>query len=172
MNPEEVEARLRRTGRPLEPPARLRRDVLRVPTGPVGVRRLRAWRIRIAVAAAAAILLVSASTVAVQQLTSFHEVAAVTLQGATGTHAVAEVGQPTGPNRPVHLMVQHLLPGRQSYYELWSLAEQPPMMLTTFMTDSSGSCTLTFSMPASASWGDLAITPEGESSSYLLRSKR
>jgi hypothetical protein len=70
------------------------------------------------------------------------------------------------------LVVQHLQQGRQSYYELWSLAEHPPMMLTTFMTDSSGSCTLTFSMPASASWQDLAVTPQGESSSYLLRSDR
>jgi len=172
MNPEDVEARLRRTGRPLEPPARLRRAVLRVPTGPVDVRRLREWRIRIAVAAVAAILLVSGSTVAVQQLTAFHAVAAVTLQGAPGTQAIAEVGQPNGPNRPVRLVVLHLRPGRQSYYELWSLAERPPMMLTTFMTDSSGSCTLTFSMPASASWSDLAVTPEGQSTGYLLRSYR
>jgi hypothetical protein len=110
------------------------------------------------------------SAVVVQQLTSFHAVAAVTLRGAPGTQAVAELGQPNGPNRPVRLVVQHLHAGRQSYYELWSLAEQPPMMLTTFMTDTSGSCTLTFSMPASASWRDLAVTPQDQSSSYLLRS--
>jgi len=171
MNPEDVEGLLRQTGRPFEPPARLRRAVLRVPKGPVQGRRPRVWRIRIA-AAAAAVLLVTASAVVVQQLTSFHAVAAVTLRGAPGTNAVAEVGQTDGPNRPVRLVVQHLKPGAVSYYELWSLAEQPPMMLTTFMTDTTGSCTLTFSMPASASWRDLAVTPEGESSSYLLRSDR
>ncbi len=171
MNPEEVEGLLRRTGRPLEPPAGLRRAVLRVPEGLVPTRHQQRWRRRIA-AAAAAVLLVTASAVVVQQLTSFHAVAAVTLRGPSGTQAIAEVGQPSGPNRPLRLVVQHLQPGRQSYYELWSLAEQPPMMLTTFMTDSSGSCTLTFSMPASASWHDLAVTPEGESSSYLLRSDR
>jgi hypothetical protein len=121
-----------------------------------------------AIAVAAGLLVIS-SGVVVQQLTSFHAVAAVTLQGAPGMQAVAEVGQPNGPNRPVRLIVQHLRPGRQSYYELWSLAEQPPMMLTTFMTDSNGSCTLTFSMPASASWRDLAVTPEGQGSMYLLR---
>ena len=171
MNPEDVEELLRQTGRPLQPPARLRRAILRVPKGPALRRHPRAWRIRIA-AAAAAVLLVATSAAVVQQLTSFHAVAAVTLRGAPGTQAVAELGQPNGPNRPVRLVVQHLKPGAVSYYELWSLAEQPPMMLTTFMTDTTGSCTLTFSMPASASWRDLAVTPEGESSSYLLRSDR
>jgi hypothetical protein len=129
------------------------------------------WRVRIA-AAAAAVLLVATSAVVVQQLTSFHAVAAVTLRGAPGMQAVAEVGQRNGPNRPVRLVVQHLNPGAVSYYELWSLAERPPMMLTTFMTDATGSCTLTFSMPATASWRDLVVTPEGQSSSYLLRSDR
>lgn len=170
MNPDDVEELLRRTGRPLEPPARLRRAALRVPKGSVLSRHLRGWRIQIA--AAAAVLLVAASAVVVQQLTAFHAVAAVTLRGSPGTQAVAELGQPNGPNRPVRLVVQHLKPGAVSYYELWSLAEQPPMMLTTFMTDASGSCTLTFSMPASASWDDLAVTPEGQSSSYLLRSSQ
>jgi hypothetical protein len=172
MNPQDVEELLRQTGRPLEPPARLRRAVLRVPKGPVLPRHPRVWRIRIAAAAAAALLLVTGSVVVLQQLTSFHAVAAVTLRGAPGTQALAELGQPNGPNRPVRLLVQHLKPGAVSYYELWSLAEQPPMMLTTFMTDASGSCTLTFSMPASASWHDLVVTPEGESSRYLLRSDR
>lgn len=171
MNPEDVEGLLRRSGRPLEPPARLRRAVLRVPKGSVLSRQIRGWRIQIA-AAAAAVLLVATGTVVAQQLTSFHAVAAVTLRGVPGTQAVAEVGQPDGPNRPVRLVVQHLKPGAVSYYELWSLAEQPPMMLTTFMTDTTGSCTLTFSMPASASWRDLVVTPEGQSSSYLLRSDR
>jgi hypothetical protein len=170
MNPEDVEELLRRSGRPLEPPARLRRAIRRVPKGPVLRRHPRVWRIRIAAAAAAALLLVTGSVVGLQQLTSFHAVAAVTLRGAPGTQAVAELGQPNGPNRPVRLVVQHLKPGAVSYYELWSLAEQPPMMLTTFMTDTSGSCALTFSMPASASWRDLAVTPEGENSRYLLRS--
>jgi len=169
MNPDDVEELLRRTGRPLEPPVRLRRAVLQVPTGLVAARHHRVWRIRIA-AAAAAVLLVTTSAVVVQQLSSFHAVAAVTLRGAPGSQAVAEVGQPNGPNRPVRLVVQHLQAGRQSYYELWSFAEKPPMMLTTFMTDTSGSCTLTFSMPASASWRDLVVTPAGQSSSYLLRS--
>jgi hypothetical protein len=169
MNPEDVGELLRQTGRPLEPPARLRRAILRVPQGQAFGRQPPAWRIRIA-AAAAAVLLLATSAAVVQQLTSFHTVAAVTLRGAPGTQAVAELGQPNGPNRPVRLVVQHLKPGAVSYYELWSLAEQPPMMLTTFMTDTTGSCTLTFSMPASASWRDLAVTPEGESSSYLLRS--
>ena len=168
MNPEEVEELLRRTGRPSEPPARLRRAVLRIPNRANHGRQFQPWRNRI-VAAAAAAVLVSTSGVLVAQLTSFHAVAAVTLRGAPGTQAVAQLGRPDGPNRPVHLVVQHLKPGAVSYYELWSLAEQPPMMLTTFMTDASGSCTLTFSMPASASWRDLAITPERESSSYLLR---
>jgi len=171
MNPDDVEELLRQTGRPLEPPARLRRAVLRVPKGSVLSRHLRAWRMQIA-AAAAAVLLVATSAVVVQQFTSFHAVAAVTLRGAPGTQAVAELGQPNGPNRPVRLVVQHLKPGAVSYYELWSLAEQPPMMLTTFMTDTTGSCTLTFSMPASASWRDLAVTPEGQSATYLLRSDR
>ncbi len=171
MNPEDVEELLRQSGRPLEPPARLRHAILRVPKGPVLRRHPRVWRIRIA-ATAAAVLLLATSTVVVQQLTSFHAVAAVTLRGAPGTLAVAELGQPNGPNRPVRLVVQHLKPGAVSYYELWSLAEQPPMMLTTFMTDTTGSCILTFSMPASASWRDLVVTPEGESSSYLLRSDR
>jgi hypothetical protein len=170
MNADDAEELLRRTGRPLEPPARLRRAILRVPKGSVPSSKIRAWRIQIA--AAAAVLLVATGTVVAQQLTSFHAVAAVTLRGAPGTQAVAEVGQPDGPNRPVRLVVQHLKPGAISYYELWSLAEQPPMMLTTFMTDTTGSCTLTFSMPASATWRDLVITPEGQSSSYLLRSAR
>jgi anti-sigma-K factor RskA len=171
MNPDDVERLLRQTGPPLEPPTRLRRAVLQVPKGPAR-DRARVWRLRIAAAVAAAVVLLTASAVAVQQLTSFHAVAAVTLKGAPGAQAVAEVGQPDGPNRPVRLVVQHLQPGRQAYYELWSLAEKPPMMLTTFMTDASGSCTLTFSMPASASWRDLVVTPEGESSSYVLRSDR
>ncbi len=171
MNPEDVERLLRQTAPPLEPTARLRRAVLRVPKGPVLSHHLRMWRIRIA-AAAAAVVLVTASAAVVQQLTSFHAVAAVTLRGAPGTQAIAEVGQPNGPNRPVRLVVQHLQPGRESYYELWSLAEQPPMMLTTFMTDTSGSCTLTFSMPVSASWSDLVVTPQDQSSRYLLRSDR
>jgi hypothetical protein len=169
MNPEDVDGLLRQSGRPFEPPARLRRAVLRVPKGPVLSRHRGVWRIRIA-AAAAAILLVVTSAVVVEQLTSFHAVAAVTLRGAPGTQATAELGPPNGPNRPVRLVVQHLKPGAVSYYELWSLAEHPPMMLTTFMTDTSGSCTLTFSMPVSASWRDLAVTPEGESGTYLLRS--
>jgi anti-sigma-K factor RskA len=168
MKPDEIEAQLRQSGRPLEPPARLRRAVLRIPRGS---RFPRVWRIRIA-AAAAALLLLSGSVAAIQQLTAFHAVAAVSLQGAPGARAVAEVGRPDGPNRPVRLEVQHLQPGRQAYYELWSLAERPPMMLATFMTDASGSCTLTFSMPASASWSDLAVTAEGQSGSYLLRSTR
>jgi hypothetical protein len=106
----------------------------------------------------------------VNQLTSFHPVAAVTLRDGDGTQALAEVGPPNGPNRPVRLVVQHLQAGRQAYYELWSIGEQPPMMLTTFMTDTSGSCTLTFSMPASASWANLAVTAEGQTDTYLLRS--
>ena len=169
MNPEDVDGLLRQSGGSFEPPARLRRAVLRIPKGPVQGRRPWVWRTRIA-AAAAAVLLATASAGVVQQLTSFHAVAAVTLRGAPGTQAVAELGSPSGPNRPVRLVVQHLKPGAVSYYELWSLAEHPPMMLTTFMTDTSGSCTLTFSMPASASWRDLAVTPDGESSTYLLRS--
>ncbi|MEO6796853.1 MAG: hypothetical protein ABI401_14825 [Candidatus Dormibacter sp.] len=170
MNPDDVENLLRRSGRPLEPPARLRRSVLRVPRGPLPSRRT-LWRVRIA-AAAAALVLVTLGVVAVQQLTAFRPVAAVTLVGPPGTKAVAEVGPPSGPNRPVRLVVQHLQAGGQSYYELWSLAERPPMMLTSFMTDASGSCTLTFSMPASASWNDLVVTPQDQSSSYLLRSSR
>ena len=171
MNPDDVEGLLRRAGRPLEPPARLRRAVLRIPDGSATSSPGRRWRTWIG-AAAAAVLLAFGSAAVVQQLTSFHPVAAVTLRGANGTQAFAEVGPPNGPNRPVRLVVQHLQSGRQTYYELWSLGEQPRMMLTTFMTDTSGSCTLTFSMPASASWADLAVTSEGETNSYLLRSSR
>ncbi len=169
MNPEDVERLLRRVGRPLEPPDRLRRTVLGVPNGPAQSGRPRRWRTWMAVGAAALLLLLG-SAAALQQLTAFHPVSAITLRGPDGTRAVAEVGQPNGPNRPVRLVVQHLQPGRQSYYELWSLGEQPPMMLTTFMTDTSGSCTLTFSMPASASWSDLAVTAEGQTTGYLLHS--
>lgn len=169
MNSDDGEELIRRAGRPLQPPARLRRAVLRIPaqsSRPGHRARLRVW----IAGTAAAVLLVFGGAAVWQQLTSFHAVASVALWGADQTLAVAEVGQPNGPNRPVRLVVQHLQPGRQSYYELWSLSEQPPMMLTTFMTDTSGSCTVEFSMPASASWGELAVTSKGDTSSYLLRS--
>src|SRR5260370_28481637 len=142
MTRDDSEELLGQSGRRMEPPARLRRAVLRVPNGWVLSRQVRAWRIQIA-AAAAAVLLVATGAVAAQQLTAFHSVAAVTLRGAPGTQAVAELGQPEGPNRPVRLVVKHLKPGAVPYYELWSLTEQPPMMLTTFMTDTTGARTVT-----------------------------
>ena len=156
-------------GRPLKPSPYLRRAVLRIPTALAVSGHGRTWRVW-AAGAAAAVLLAFGSGAVVQQLTSFHSVATVALRGAAGTQGIAEVGQPEWPNRPVRLVVQHLQPDRQSYYELWSLSEQPPMMLTTFTTDAAGSCTLVFSMPSSASCGDLAVTTKGDSSSYLLRS--
>ncbi len=171
MNPEQVEELLRRAGRPLEPPARLRGAVLQVPAGTVLPRQPRVWRIRIA-AAAAAVLLLAGSAAVVQQLTSFHAVAAVTLQGVPGAQATAEVGAASGPNRPVRLIVEHLQPGRQGYYELWSLNERPAMMLTTFMTNTDGSCTITFSMPATMQWGNWVVTPRDQSNTYLLHSSR
>lgn len=171
MNPGDAERFMRQGGRPLHPPAHLGRAVLRIPSESAAPGHPRRWRVWIAGAAAAALLVVFGGA-AVQQLTSFHAVASIALRGADGTKAFADVGQPSGPNRPVRLVVQHLQPGHQSYYELWSLSEQPPMMLTTFMTDSTGSCNLVFSMPASASWGDLVVTPQGSSKSYLLRSSR
>lgn len=170
MNVEQVEEILRRAGRPLQPPGRLQRAVLNPAGGSTPTRR-RPWQTAVA-AAAAALLVLIGSVAVVQQLTAFHAVAAVALQGASGSKAVAEVGQANGPNRPVQLVVQHLQPGRRSYYVVWSLAEQPPMMLTTFMTDTSGSCVLTFSMPATTSWTDFAIAPEGQNGSFLLRARR
>ena len=170
MNPDDAERLLREAGRPLEPSARLRRAVLGIPAGPAVPDHRRRWRTWMAASAAALLLLFGGAAV-VNQLTSFHPVAAVTLRDGDGTQALAQIGPANGPNRPVRLVVQHLQPGPQSYYELWSLGEQPPMMLTTFMTDTSGSCTLTFSMPASASWADLAVTPEGQADTYLLRSR-
>jgi hypothetical protein len=122
------------------------------------------------VAAAAAVLLIASAAV-VNQLTTFHPVAAVTFMGAPGAQARAEVGPVNGPNRPVRLVVQHLQPGREGYYEVWSLAERPPMMLATFMTDAHGSCTFTFSIPSTVKWNDLVITPLEGSSTYLLRSE-
>ncbi len=171
MTPEQVEDLLWRAGRPLEPPERLRRAVLKVPAGPVRARRRRVWPTRIA-AAAAAVLLLGASAAVVQQLTSFHAVASVTLQGVPGAQAMAEVGPASGSNRPVRLTVQHLEPGRQGYYELWSLGERPPLMLTTFMTNTDGSCTITFSMPATMRWGNWVVTSRDQSNSYLLHSGR
>ncbi len=171
MTPEQVEELLRRAGRPLEPPGRLRRAVLQVLASPVPARRRRVWPIRIA-AAVAAVLLVGASAAVVQQLTAFHAIASVTLQGVPGAQAAAEVGPANGPNRPVRLTVQHLEPGRQGYYELWSLGDRPPMMLTTFMTNTDGSCTITFSMPATMQWGNWVVTPHNQSNTYLLHSSR
>src|SRR5260370_806467 len=96
-SPDDCEDLLRQPGRPREPPPRLRRAVLRVPKGSVLSRQVRAWRIQIA-AAAAAVLLVATGAVAAPQLTSFHSLASVTLRRASGTHALPALRQTDRPN--------------------------------------------------------------------------
>jgi len=96
----------------------------------------------------------------------FQAVTIVQLHG--GGTAEARLGVPNGPNRPVQLDVEHLNPGQEHYFELWSLREQPPMMLTAFMTDANGSCLITFSAPATIDWRDIVITPRGQATNHVL----
>ncbi len=166
MNEEQVEELLRRAGRPERPPDRLGRSVLGIPGGPTA-RRPRARYLLAGVAAvAAAVVLVTGVTLR-SQPAGFQAVSTIQLQGSRGT-AQARLGNPNGPNRPVQLVVQHLNPGEQRYFELWSLREHPPMMLTTFMTNTDGSCVITFSAPTTVDWKDIVITPRGQAADHVL----
>ena len=168
MKPEDAERLLRHAGRPARPPDRLARAVLRIPTGGASeAPRWRRWQTGLLVAAAA--LALSGGILVERQVTSFHAVAAVDLRGGAAS-ARAELGPVDGPNRPVRLVVQHLQPGGKGYYELWATDERPPMMLATFMTDADGSCTITFSIPATVPISDLVVTPRSDGAIYLLHS--
>jgi hypothetical protein len=166
MNDDQVEELLRQAGRPAHPPARLGRSILAIPGGPpIRPSRRRFLIAGIATAAAAIVVVVGATLRS--QPAGFQAVSTVQFHGSVGT-AEARLGNPNGPNRPVQLVVQHLNPGEQRYFELWSLGEQPPMMLTTFMTNTDGSCVITFSAPATVDWKDIVITPRGQATNHLL----
>jgi len=166
MNEEQVEELMRRAGRPERPPDRLGRSVLAIPGGPTA-RRSRARFLLVGVAAVAAAAVLVTGVTLRSQPAGFQTVSMVQLHGSGGT-AQARLGNPSGPNRPVQLVVQHLNPGEQRYFELWSLREQPPMMLTTFMTNTDGSCVITFSVPTTVDWLDLVITPRGQATDHVL----
>lgn len=168
MNLDDVEAQLRVAGRPESPPERLQRAVLDVPGG--GSPRIRRPSVvRVGVAAALALaVLAGAALVVTHRSPSFQSVAAVELRGSGTGVAEARIGSPNGPNRPLELSVQHLQPGAEQYYELWAYGEHPPMMLATFMTGKDGTCTITLSIPRTADWRDLAITPRDQSAQLLL----
>ncbi len=166
MNPEQVEELLRRAGRPAQPPDRLGRSILAIPGGPPARPSRRRFLVAGGAAVAAAILLAIGATLR-SQPAGFQAVSTVQLHGSVGT-AQARLGNPNGPNRPVQLVVQHLNPGEQRYFELWSLGEQPPMMLTTFMTNTDGSCVITFSAPTGVDWKDIVITPRGQATNHVL----
>jgi hypothetical protein len=164
LNIEQVEELLRKAARPAEPPDRLARAILAIAGGP----RARASRRRFLLTGALAVAIVLAGATALRtQPAGFQAVTTVQLQGAGGT-AEARLGTAYGPNRPVQLRVEHLHPGQERYFELWSLREQPPMMLATFMTDTNGSCVITFSTPAAIDWRDIVITPRGQATDYVL----
>ena len=166
MKAEEVEELLRRAGRPEPPPHRLTRAVLAIAADPrAGVSRRRFLFLG---AAAVGVAIALAGTTALRSHPhGFQAVTTLQLQGADGT-AQARLGIANGPNRPVRLDVEHLNPGQAHYFELWSLREQPPMMLTTFMTDKHGSCIITFSAPAAIDWQDIVITPRGQATDHVL----
>ncbi len=166
MNQEQVEELLRRAGRSAQPPARLSRSVLAIPGGPPA-RRSRRRLLVVGVAAVAAAMLLAIGVTLRSQPAGFQAVSTLQLHGSIGT-AQARLGNPNGPNRPVQLVVQHLNPGEQRYFELWSLGEQPPMMLTTFMTNADGSCVITFSAPTTVDWKDIVITPRGQATDHVL----
>jgi hypothetical protein len=167
MNLDDVEAQLRRAGRPESPPARLQRAVLNVPGG--GSARTRPDVLRLGVAAALVLaVLAGASFLATHQSPSFQSVAAVELRGSGPGVAEARIGTPSGSNRPLELSVEHLQPGAEQYFELWTYGEHPPMMLATFMTSKDGSCTIRLSIPRTADWQDLVITPRDRADQPLL----
>ncbi len=165
MNLDDVEAQLRRAGPPENPPERLHRAVLNVPGG--GRARPNVLRLGVAAALALAVL-AGAALVVTHQSPSFQSVAAVELRGSGAAVAEARIGSPNGSNRPLELSVQHLQPGAEQYYELWSYGEHPPMMLATFMTSKDGSCTIMLSIPRTAGWQDLVITPRDRADQPLL----
>ena len=168
MSPDNVEGQLRQAGRPHTPPERLQRAVLNVP-GDGSPRSRRPSVIRLGVAAALAlVVLAGVSVVATQGNSALQPLATVELRGGAGGVAEARVGGASGPNRPLQLTVQHLQPGVEGYYELWSYGEHPPMMLATFMTSKDGSCTITLSIPRTADWQDLVITPRDRVDQPLL----
>ena len=167
MKAEQVEELLRRAGRPDPPPDRLTRAVLAIGADPRASRSRRRF-LYVGAAVAVAVAIALAGTIVLRsQPRGFQAVTTVQLQGADGT-AQARLGTPNGPNRPVRLDVEHLNPGQEHYFELWSLREQPPMMLTTFMTDPHGSCIITFSAPAAIDWQDIVITPRGQATDHVL----
>lgn len=169
MSPEDLEEQLRRAGRPETPPERLQRAVLNLPRGD-SPRRRRPSVVRIGAAAAVALVVVVGVSFASAHgnLPFQGEAATVELRGAEGGVAEARLGHPNGPNRPLQLSVRHLQPGAEQYYELWSYSEHPPMMLATFMTGKDGSCVITLSIPITADWQDLVITPRDHSDHPLL----
>ena len=166
MNEEQVEELLRQAGRPAQPPDRLGRSILAIPGGPPAGTSRRRFLVAGGAAVVAAILLAIGATLR-NQPTGFQVVSTIRLNGSIGT-AQARLGNPIGPNRPVQLVVNHLNPGEQRYFELWSLGELPPMMLTTFMTNPDGSCVITFSAPTGVDWKDIVITPRGQATNHVL----
>ena len=168
MSPEDVEDLLRRAGRPEVPPEYLQRGVLNLPRG--GSPRIRRPRVvRLGVAAALALaVLAGVSVVVTSGNPAIQPVATVQLHDAVGAGAEVKIGRPNGPNRPLQLSVQHLQPGTEQYYELWSYGQHPPMMLATFMTRTDGSCVITLSIPVTADWRDLVITPRDHPDQPLL----
>jgi hypothetical protein len=168
VNPDDVEAQLRRAGRPDTPPERLQRAVLNLPLGSSPRPRLPSV-VRLGVAAALALaVLAGASIVVTHGNPAIQPLATIQLRGGAGGAAEARIGNPNGPNRPLELRVQHLQPGTEQYYELWSYGEHPPMMLATFMTNRDGSCTIMLSVPRTADWQDLVITPRDRADQLLL----
>lgn len=168
MSPEDVEEQLRRAGRPEAPPEHLRRAVLNLPRG--SSPRIRPPRVvRLGVAAALALaVLAGVSIVVTRGNPAIQPLATVQLRDAAGAGAEVRIGSPNGPNRPLELSVQHLQPGTEQYYQLWSYGQHPPMMLATFMTRTDGSCVITLSIPITADWRDLVITPRDHPDHPLL----
>jgi hypothetical protein len=168
VSPDDLETQLRRAGRPETPPERLQRAVLSLPRGgSPRIRRPSVFRLGVAAALVLAVL-AGASVVATLRNPAFQSVAAVELRGSGAEVAEARIGSPNGPNRPLELSVQHLQPGAEQYFELWSYGEHPPMMLATFMTSMDGSCTIALSIPRTADWQDLVITPRDRADQLLL----
>jgi hypothetical protein len=115
VNPDDVEAQLRRAGRPDTPPERLQRAVLNLPLGSSPRPRLPSV-VRLGVAAALALaVLAGASIVVTHGNPAIQPLATIQLRGGAGGAAEARIGNPNGPNRPLELRVQHLQPGTAQY---------------------------------------------------------
>ncbi len=170
MNGEEVEELLRSAGPPGQVPDRLRRAVLDA-VGPWPVVRSRR-RVRAGLALLAGLLLgsgaIGAAVYKLSQATDFHAVRTVELHSILGASAVAKLGAPNGADRPVKLIVQHLEPGAQHTFELWSLSAQAPIPLATFTTDKDGACIIILSVPSKLDWRDLLITRRDQSQEVVL----